>query len=95
MIEHGQLPTEPLDLVLHLVQVVKDREAFFEDGPPGQPQPFLRQVADAHAARLLHGAVVQRLKAGQHLHQCRFAGAVGAHEGGLFPRPDEPVGLKE
>src|SRR5487761_2419973 len=38
---------------------------------------LLRQITDAHAARLLHRAVVQRLQPGQHLHQRGLAGSVG------------------
>ena len=41
------------------------------------------------------GAVVQRLQAGEHLHQRGFAGSVGADQRGLFVVPDEPVGLKK
>ena len=53
VIELGQLPAEPLDLALHLAQLVEDGQAFFKDRPAGEPQTLLRQIADAHAARLL------------------------------------------
>ena len=95
VIELGQLPGQLLDLALHLAQFVEDGEAFFEDGAAGELQALLRQVADAHAARLLQRAVVERFQAGQHLHQRGFAGAVGAHQRGLFLVADEPVGLKK
>jgi hypothetical protein len=54
VVELGQLPGEPLDLALHRAQFVEDRQAFLENRAPGEPQALLRQVADAHAARLLH-----------------------------------------
>ncbi len=61
VVEHGQLAAEVLNLPLHIVQFVEDREALVKDRSAGQHQTFLRQVADADAARLLHAAVIQRL----------------------------------
>ena len=95
VIENSQLPGQMLDLLFHIAQLVKDCQALFKDTAPGEPQPLLRQVADAHATGLLHLAVVQRLKAGEHLHQRGFAGPIGAHQSGLFARPDQPVGFKK
>ena len=95
MVKFGKLAAEPFDLPLHLADFVENGQAFFKDGAAGEPQPFLRQVADAHAAGLLHGAVVQRLKTGEHFHECGFPGAIGADQGGFLAGPDEPVGLKK
>jgi hypothetical protein len=55
----------------------------------------VRQIADAHAAGLLEGAVVERFKPGEDLHERGFAGAVGADERGFFFGADEPVGLEK
>ena len=90
-----QLPAQPLHLALHVAQLVEDRQALLEDAAPRQQQALLGQVADAHAAGLLHLAVVQRLLTRQHLHQRRLAGAVGAHQRRLLARPDQPVGLQK
>ena len=88
-------PPSRFDLSLHVADFVEDREAFFKDASAGEAQSLLRQVADAHAAGLLHGAVVQRLETGKHLHQGGFAGAISAHKRGFLPGPDQPVGLKK
>ena len=93
MIQLRHLRCRALDLAFHGAQLVKDAEALLEDGSPGQPQPLLRQIADAHAARLLHHPVVERLETRQHLHQRGFAGAVCADQRSLFVAPDQPVGL--
>ncbi len=95
VVEFGELPAQALDFALHLAEFVEDGEALFENGAAREAQAFLRQVADAHAARLLHAAVVERLEAGQHLHQRGFAGAVGADQRGSFLVSDQPVGLKK
>ena len=95
MIQFRQLPGQPLDLPLHLVEFVENRQALLEDRSPRELQSLLRQIADADAARLLECAVVQSLQPGQNLHQRGFAGAVGAHQRGLLLVSDQPVGLKE
>ncbi len=95
VVQFRQLRGQPLDFALHLVQLVEDGEAFLEHRAAGKLQSLLRQVADADAARLLEGAVVQRFQSGEHLHQRGFTRAVGAHQRGLFVVADEPVGLKK
>ena len=93
VVENCQLPAEPLDLPLHLMQFIEDREALVKDRSAGQRQSLLGKVADADAARLLHAAVVQRLQASDHLHQRGFAGSIGAHQRGLLLAADEPIGF--
>ena len=95
MVQLSQLRGQPLDFALHLVQLVEDGEAFLEYRAAGKLQSLLRQIADADAARLLEGAVVQRLQPGQHLHQRGFSRAVRAHQRSLLVVADEPVGLKK
>ena len=95
MIQLGHLPSHAFDLRLHGAQFVEDGEAFLEDRSPAEAQALLRKVADAHATRLLHLAVIERLKAGQHFHERRLAGAVGADQRSPLLAADEPVGLKK
>jgi hypothetical protein len=95
VVKLGKLAGEPLHLRLHLAQFVKDGEALFKDRSAGELKALLRQIADAHAAGLLHLAVVQRFKASKDLHQSGLAGAVGADQRGLLLATDEPVGLQE
>ena len=80
VVEFGQLAAEALDLAFHLMQLVEDGEAFGEHASAGKAQPLLWQIADTDTARLLHCAVVERLLAGENLHQRGFAGAIGAHK---------------
>src|SRR6266567_2984934 len=95
VVQFGQLPCKPPDLLLHVAEFVEDGETFFEDGAASEAEALLRQVADAHAAGLLEGAVVERFEAGEHPHEGGFAGAVGSDEGGFFARSNEPVGFEE
>ena len=95
VIQLGHLAGQPLHFTLHLVQLVENGEAFVKHGAARELQPFLRQIADADAARLVEGSVVQRLETGENLHQRGFAGAVGAHQRSFFVVADKPVGFKE
>ncbi len=95
VIQFGQLPGEPLDLMLHFAQLVEDSQALFEHCTPRKLQALLWQVADTDAPRLVKRTVIERFQAGQDLHQCGFACAVGANQRGFFVVADEPVGLKK
>ena len=95
MIEFRHLRGQPLGFALHFVQFVEDGEALVKDGPAGELEPFLRQIADADAARLIEGAVIEGLEAGKNLHQRGFAGAVGADQRSFFVVADEPIRLEE
>jgi hypothetical protein len=95
VIELSHLPCSAFDLALHRAQFVEDRQALFKDGAPGQLQPLLRQVADAHAAGLLHHAVVKAFETGEHLHQRGFSGAVGTDKRGFLVAADEPIGFEK
>ena len=92
---YRRVPAEPLDLVAHLANFIENCQALFEDAAPSQLQTLLRQITDAHAAGLLHLAVVEGFQPGQHLHQRGFAGAVGSNKRGLLPCLDQPIGLQK
>jgi len=95
VVQFGQLRGGALHLAFHRAQLIENGEALLKDRAAREPQTLLRQVANAHTASELHRAVVQRFQPGQHLHQRRFASAVCANKGGLFPAANEPVGLKK
>ena len=95
MVELGKLTAEALDLAFHGANFVKNRQALLEDGAALEAQALLGQIADAHAAGLFRRAVVERFLAGEDLHQRGFAGAVGAHQRGLFVFANQPVSFKK
>ena len=74
---------------------IEDGEALFENCAAAELEAVLWKITDAHAAGLLHGAVVEMLEPGEYLHQRGFAGAIGADERGFFLGADEPVGVEE
>ena len=82
-----------LELLFHRPQLVEDAQALLEDGPAAEREAVLRQVANGHSLHAQHDAVVERFHAAQHLHQRRFAGAIGPYQSGLLRGGDEPVGI--
>ena len=69
----------------------ENRQAFVEDGAPGERDAILRQIARADAFHHVDGAVVEPLDSGEHFQERRFAGAVGADDADALLRRDQPV----
>ena len=82
-------------LAMHLVQIVKHRKTLVEDRPPRQLQPILRKISGADALGARNRAIIERLRAGQHLQQRGFAAAVRADQPDAILRSNQPIEIFE
>ncbi len=95
VVEFGHAVRERLEFGFHRAQVVEHRHALSENAAPGECEAVLRQISGGRAFGDDQAAVVERVHAGENLHQCGLAGAVAADQADAVARRDEPVRVFE
>ena len=80
MVEFGHAVRQRFEFLFHGAQIVEHRHALGEDGAAGEREAILRQISGGRAFGDDEGAVVERVHAGENLHQRGLAGAVGADQ---------------
>ena len=93
VVEFGDAVGERFQFPLHGVEFGEHRHAFGKNGAAGKREAILRQISGSGALGNDERAVVERVQAGENLHQCGFAGAVRAHQSDAVAGRDQPVGV--
>src|ERR1700728_4059992 len=75
------------------MQSGEHRHAFRKDGAAGKREAVLRKISRGRPLGDDERAVVERVQAGENLHQRGLASAVRAHEPNAVVGRDEPVGV--
>src|SRR5208337_4330281 len=85
--------SERFQLSLHGVKFGEHRHALGEHAAAGKREPILRKISGGRSLGDDQGAVVERVQAGENLHQRGFAGAVRADQADAVAGRDQPVGV--
>ena len=93
MVEFGDLVSESFEFPFHGVEFGEHRHAFGKHGASGKREAILRQISGRRAFGNNQRAVVQRVQAGENLHQRGLAGSVRAHQSDAVSGRDQPVGI--
>ena len=93
VVEFGDFMCQLFQFPLHGVQSGEHRHAFRKHGAAGKREPILRQISGSRSLGNNERAVVERIQAGENLHQRGFARAVRAHQTDAVVGRDQPVGV--